>query len=263
MASRQAAMRSLLRADLALLVLLACAPSLRAHPRAAEEVTRGYQYLSRSDLERAEIAFSHALEFNPDLPEALNGAGIVARRRGRDEEARRRFEHAVKAAPDFAEGYVNLGEVDLALARDAAAEEDFRTALRIDPDLVVARLDLARTLLHRGRHERSRRDDLWAAARAEYLHLLEARADVAEAHHELAFMDFEAKRWDRAAEGYQRAAELAPGYVEAHHGTCISLARVGRCAEAERACRRCLEIDPSQERCRTSLAGAVGCGARP
>jgi Tfp pilus assembly protein PilF len=248
-----------LRSVAPVLVLVACAPSLRVHQRAGEEVARGYQYLSRDDLERAEVAFAHALEFNGDIPEALNGAGIVARRRGRTDEARRRFEHAVRVAPDFAEGYVNLGEIDLAAARDQAAEEDFRAALRIDPDLVVARLDLARALLHRGWRDPARRDELWATARREYLHLLEAR-DVAEAHHDLAFMDYQAGQWARAAEGYQRALELAPGYVEALHGACVSLARGGRCGEAVAACRRCLELDPGSERCQMSLRGASACG---
>jgi Flp pilus assembly protein TadD len=230
------------------------------HPRASEEIARGYRYVDQHDLERAEIAFSHALEFNEDIPEALNGAGIVERQRGRDEEARQRFVHAVKVAPDFAEGHVNLGEVDLAHGRERDAEDSFRAALRVDPDLVVARLDLARALLHRGRREPGRRAELWAAARREYLHLLEAAPDVAEAHHDLAYMDHEAGDLARALAGYRRAAELQPRYFEALHGECITLARLGRCAEAAGACRRCLEASPGNERCEASLRGAIACG---
>ncbi len=239
---------------------LACAPSPRVHPRAADEVTKGYRYLAEGDLERAEIAFAHALEFNEDIPEALNGAGVVERRRGHVDEARRRFEHAVKAAPDFAEGHVNLGETRLAQERYEAAEEDFRAALRIDPDLVVACLNLARALLHRGRRDAARRAELWVAARREYLHLLEAKPDLPEAHHDLGYMDFLSGEYARAATEYARAVELAPAYVEALHGSCIALVRLGRCEEAVRACRRCLELDAAAERCATSLRGALACG---
>lgn len=253
-------MRSLLRLGLASLTLagLACAPSLRVHRRASEEIARGYQYLARNDEERADVAFAHALEFNEDTPEALNGAGVVARRRGELGEARRRFEHAVRVAPDFAEAHVNLGELDLAEGRTDAAEADFRTALGIDPNLVVARLDLARTLLHRGLADRDHRDLLWAGARREYLHLLESR-EVPEAHHDLGFMDYESGRWTEAAERYRRAVALAPRYVEALHGTCISLARAGECREAVEACRSCLEVAPGDGRCSTSLRGAQQC----
>ena len=222
-------------------------------------MTRGYRYLSQEDLERAEVAFAHALEFNEDIPEALNGAGVVERRRGRLDEARRRFEHAVKAAPDFAEGHVNLGEVELTQGRGGAAEREFRAALAIDPDLVVARLDLARALLHRGREDPARREALFAEARRAYLHLLEARPDVAEAWHDLAFMDYVAGRWPRAEEGYRKAVELAPAWPDALHGWCIALVRVGRCADAARACRRCLDAAPGAERCAESLRGAEAC----
>jgi Flp pilus assembly protein TadD len=244
-------------------VALACLPSPRVHPRAWEEVERGYRYLADDDLERAEIAFAHALEFNEDTPEALNGAGIVLRRRGRLDDARRAFEHAVKVAPDFAEGFVNLGELRLARGDDRGAEDAFREALRVDPDLVVARLDLSRALLHRGRAcaDPAQRAAAWAAARREYLHLLEARPDVPEAHHDLAFMDYESGAWARAAASYGRAAELLPSYAEAHHGACIALARLGRCQEGARACRRCLEVAPGNERCGQSLRAALACGA--
>jgi Flp pilus assembly protein TadD len=253
---------SLTRASFVLtLASFSCAPSLRVHQRASEEIARGYQYLARQDEERADVAFAHALAFNEDTPEALNGAGVVARRRGDLGEARRRFEHAVRVAPDFAEAYVNLGELDLAEGRTGAAETDFRTALGIDPDLVVARLDLARTLLHRGLADPEQRDALWARARREYLHLLESR-ELAEAHHDLGFMDYEAGRWDGAAESYLRAVALAPRYVEALHGVCISLARAGRCDTATTACRTCLEIAPADDRCAASLRAVQACHRR-
>jgi Flp pilus assembly protein TadD len=227
-----------------------------------EEVTKGYEYLSKEDLERAEIAFAHALEFNEDIPEALNGAGVVARRRGHMDAARRRFQHAVKVAPDFAEGHVNLGEVHLAQGRDDVAEEDFRAALRIDPDLPVARLNLARALLHRGRRDIARRAGLWAAARKEYLHLLEATPDLPEAHHDLGYMDYVSGAYGRAAVEYGRAAELAPRYASALHGSCNALVHLGRCDEAARACRRCLELEANEARCATSLRGALACSER-
>ncbi|HEX7487963.1 MAG TPA: tetratricopeptide repeat protein [Anaeromyxobacteraceae bacterium] len=242
------------------LALLACLPSPRVHPRAAEEVSKGYRYLAHDDLERAEVAFAHALEFNEDIPEAQNGAGVIERKRGALDRARGHFEHAVKVAPDFAEGRVNLGELELARGDDEAAEREFRAALKVDPDLLVARLDLARALLHRGLRDAARREACWAEARRAYLHLLEDRDDVPEAWHDLAFLDYAAGRFPRAEEQYRRAVELAPTYPEALHGWCIALVRLGRCAEGARACRRCLDAAPGAERCVESLRGAEACG---
>jgi Tfp pilus assembly protein PilF len=237
----------------------ACFPGPRVHARALEQVRRGYGHLDAGDLERAEVAFDHALEFNAELPEALNGAGVVLRQRGRLAAARARFEAALRAAPDFAEAHVNLGELELAEDRPDRAESRFRAALRVDPDLLPARLDLARALLHRGRAEAGRRDELWAAARREYLHLLEAHPGHPDAHHDLGYMDLESRRYERAAQAYEAAARAAPGRADALHGLCLSLARLGRCADAARACGRCLAAAPAAATCEASLAALAGC----
>lgn len=241
------------------LALLACTGRAAVHPRAAEEVVRGYRHLEAGDAERAEVAFEHALEFRPDLPEALNGLGIVARARGDLARARARFERAIRLDGDFAEGHANLGETLLALGRPRPAEAELRAALRIDPDLADARQNLARALVQRGLASAAERGVHWARARRELLHLLETDAGRAAAHHDLAFLDYAEGRFDRAEAGYRRAAELAPSSHEALHGLCVSLVRLGRCAEAARACERCLEVAPAADACRTSLRGARAC----
>lgn len=240
------------------LALAACLPRAAIHPRASEELRRGYAYLAAEDLERAGIAFEHALAFDPDLPEALNGLGVVARSAGELDLARRRFERAIRLDPDFAEGRANLGESLLAAGRPDAAEAELRSALRIDPDLADARQNLARALLLRGLDAEDRRAR-WASARREYLHLLESEPDRAAAHHDLAFMDYQDGRFDRAEAGYRRASELSPGSHEAHLGRCNSLVRLARCAEAARACEKCLALAPGAEKCRVSLRAALAC----
>ncbi len=243
---------------LSFLVLLACAARSPVHRRAAEELERGFRYLGQGDRERASVAFEHALEFDGDLPEALNGLGIVARTRGDLGGARRRFGRAIRIDADFAEAHANLGETLLSLGHLAAAEAELRAALRVDPDLADARQNLARALLRRGLAERDRAG-WWARARHEYLHLLETDPRSAPAHHDLAYMDFVEGRFASAVEGYRRATELAPASHEALHGLCVSLVRVGRCGEAVRACESCLSVAPSAEACRASLRGARAC----
>jgi Tfp pilus assembly protein PilF len=241
------------------LVLAACASRAALHPRAAEELVRGWSWLERGDPERAEVAFEHALEFRPDLPEALNGLGVVARTRQDLPAARARFERAVRIAPDFAEGHANLGETLLAQGRPEAAEAELRAALRVDPDLADARQNLARALVGRGLASERARPAQWARARRELLHLLETAPDRAAAHHDLAFLDYAEGRFDRAEAGYRRATELAPRSHEAFHGLCVALVRLGRCGEGAAACERCLALAPGSPQCRTSLRGARAC----
>jgi Flp pilus assembly protein TadD len=241
------------------LTLLACPVPPRLHPRAGEEVSRGYQHLAHGDPERAEVAFEHALAFDPDFPEGENGLGVVARLHGDYPQARRHFTRALSLRPDFAEAQANLGEVLLMLGDADAGEAELRSALAVNPDLGDARQNLARSLLRRGLAPGGARGDAFAAARRELLHLLEAEPDRGWAHHDLAFLDYEEGRYAEAERGYRRAAALLPSSVEALHGLCISLARVGRCGEAVDACGRCLAVKPGTSECARSLAGARTC----
>jgi Tfp pilus assembly protein PilF len=240
-----------LRPALAAAALLACAPSPLAHPRAAEQVRRGYQHLADRDAERAEVAFGHALEFAPDLPEGWNGLGVVARTRGDLPAARRAFTRASRLAPAFAEGHANLGEVLLAEGRPAEAAEALRAALRIDPDLAAPRLNLARALLQQGLLDPGARPVRWREARHEYLHLLEAAPGSAAAEADLAFMAYLEGRPGEAAARYGRAAADG-GLPEAPLGECLALAALGRCEEALAACARCLALAPSSGGCRAA-----------
>lgn len=252
--------RPLPLAALALAALgAACASRAPLHPRASEELLRGWSWLERGDPERAEVAFEHALEFRPDLPEAHNGLGVVARTRADLPAARARFERAIRLAPDFAEGHANLGETLLSMGQPEAAEAELRAALRVDPDLADARQNLARALIGRGLPSPAARREHWPRARRELLHLLETDPGRAAAHHDLAFLDYSEGRFQAAEAAYRRATELAPGSHEAFHGLCVSLARLGRCGEAAAACARCLALAPASPQCRTSLRGARAC----
>lgn len=242
--------------------LLACAPSPLVHPRAAGLLQRGYQHLAAGNVERAEVAFEHALEFAPDLPEGWNGLGVVARARGDHPAARRHFTRAVRLSPSFAEGRANLGEALLAEERPAEAAVALRAALRLDPDQAGARLNLARALLHQGLLAPGERTARWSEARREYLHLLEADPAGGAAHGDLAFMAYLEDRPEEAARGYQRALEVAetPAWLL---GRCLSLHRLGRCGEGRAACQRCLVLSPGSESCRAAVRGTAACAAGP
>jgi Tfp pilus assembly protein PilF len=244
-----------------LALLLACPVPLRVHPRAAEEVGRGYGYLNAGDPERAEVAFRHALAFDPDFPEAENGLGLVSRTRDDLPAARRSFERAISLRPDFAEAHANLGELLLADGHAAEAESRLRAALAIDPDLSDARQNLARAQLWRGLEPGADRPACFAEARRELLHLLESAPDRATAHHDLGFLAYQAGDWPGAEAEYRRAVELDPRYLEAQHGLCIARVRLSRCSEAIPACQACLELRAGEPRCQQSLESAKRCAA--
>jgi tetratricopeptide (TPR) repeat protein len=238
-----------------------CFASRRVHPRSAEELRRGYERLATGDLERAEVAFAHALEFDPDLVEGENGLGVVARARGDLPEALRRFGRALAVDDGFAEGHANRGEALLAAGRLDAAERALSAALSLNPDLLEARQNLGRALLRRGLAEPGERRARWEGARRALLHVLEADERRASAHADLAIVDFLSGRPARAERSWRRAAELDPGSPETALGLCVARAALGRCAEAAAECGRCLRLAPGDARCARSLAALEGCAS--
>jgi tetratricopeptide (TPR) repeat protein len=241
------------------LTLPACFASRRVHPRSAEELRRGYALVAEGDPERAEVAFAHALEFDPDLVEGRNGLGVVDRGRGDVAAALRHFDDALALDGSFAEGHANRGEALLAAGDLDAAEPSLRAALKLNPDLVEARHNLGRTLLRRGLAEPDRRAVHWSKARDAYLHVLETDGERASAHADLALIDYLSGRLERAEAAWARAAALAPGDADAAHGLCLARAAQGECRAARPECERCLRLSPGNARCAQSLA-ALDCG---
>jgi tetratricopeptide (TPR) repeat protein len=227
------------------LLSLSCATA-PPHPRAVEQVRRGYAHLAAGDRERAEVAFEHALEMAPDLAEARAGLGVALRTGGRAVQALEQFDAAVAADPDLAEGHSGRGEALLALGDAAAGEAALADSLRVDPDQVAARLVRARFLARgavRGSGEERRL--LLDRARRDLLHAVEARPGVALVHHDLGWVSWLQGDAVGAAESYARAARLDPAMAEAWLGACVALEAAGRRGEAEDACERCAEAAPA------------------
>ena len=249
----------------AALPLLSCAAPA-PHPRAVDQVRRGYQHLAAGDLERSEVAFEHALEMAPELAEARSGLGVALRAAGRASEALVQFDLALSADPDLAEAHVNRAESLAALGLPEEAEAAFADALRIDPDQVPARLDRARLLARRGATARGEeRATLLLRARRDLLHALEARPDLALAHHDLGWVDWLRGDLAGAAASYERAVRLDPGMFEARLGACAARALGGPCADGAASCRRCVGAappgSPAAARCLALLDAVSGCPA--
>jgi tetratricopeptide (TPR) repeat protein len=239
-----------------------CFVSRRVHPRSAAELERGYALLEAGDPERAEVAFSHALAFDPDLVEGENGLGVVARSRGELDAAIRHFERALATDHTFAEGHANLGEALLASGSLEEAERSLREALALNPDLIEARHNLGRALLRAGLARPDRRVALWSAARREYLHALETDERRAETHAELALIDFLSGLLPRAEAAWTRAAELAPRDPGHANALCLLRAAAGRCRSARVECERCGALAASTARCAPGLAALRSCRER-
>lgn len=241
---------------LAAALLLACV-SPPPHPRAVNQVSRGYAHLLAGDRERAEVAFEHALEMAPDLAEARAGLGVALRVDGRTPQALAQFDEAVSADPDLAEGHAGRGEALLALGQEEAGMAALADALRVDPDQVATRLIRSRHLARRAeRASEPERRVLLERARRDLLHAIEANPRVALVHHDLGWVSWLQGDAAGAAASYGQAARLDPAMTEAWLGACASLAAAGRSVEAEAACARLAARTTGNEKGAPARTGA-------
>jgi tetratricopeptide (TPR) repeat protein len=228
----------------ACLVALACATA-PPHPRAVEQVRRGYAQLAAGNRERAEVAFEHALEMAPDLPEARAGLGVVLRAAGRPDRALPHLDAAIAADPDLAEAHAARGEALLALGHPDAGLAALGEALALDPDQVAARIVRARRLTRALPGLPSGdREPLLDRARRDLLHALEAAPDLALVHDDLGWVEWLRGDVRASAAAYGRAARLDPARPESHLGECAALHAAGDRAGAAAACARCRDAAP-------------------
>lgn len=73
---------------------------------------------------------------------------------------------------------------------------------------------------------------------------IELKHDCGEAHHNLGLVYFEQEHFEDSVDCFQLATHFAPNLADAHLGLGAALARLGRHAEADAACRRALAIEP-------------------
>jgi len=99
-------------------------------------------YLSKRNLQEAEISTRKAIELNPDFAEAHFNLGNILRDLGKFQEAELLYRKAIELKPDFAEAHSNLGTILNDLGKLQEAEFSTRKAIEIKPDYADAAWNL-------------------------------------------------------------------------------------------------------------------------
>ncbi len=121
------------------------------------------------------------------------------------------------------------------------AREDFQQAIAKDPKYALAYAALADSY----RYYDLPRKEAGQKAREAAMKALEIDSTLGAAHASLAQVKYMADwEWPGADAEFQRAIELSPSYVEAHHMYSHYLLSVGRIEESLAQSKRALELDP-------------------
>ena len=150
-------------------------------PQAHPDFQTGFAAFAKGDLAMALAAFDKAAAVFPDHAPILGNLGVVLRRLGREEEARRRFRQALALDPAQADIWSNYG----VLLREAQDRDEHGAAAALSRALVLS-CDHVAALCNLGnlRLDQAR----YAEAAACYEATLKRRPDLAEAHKNLGFV---------------------------------------------------------------------------
>ena len=90
------------------------------------------------DAAQAQSSFEHALDLNPDFPEAHNNLGLLLQDRGESRLALDEFDRALSLRQDYAEAHNNRGFALESLGTVDEAAIEYDRALRLKPEYAEA-----------------------------------------------------------------------------------------------------------------------------
>ena len=172
---------------------------------------------------------------------------MVARGRGRYEEAIAVAQRAIELDPVSSEAYRELGRAQEAVNRFPDAEATYRKAIEARPDDWLAFNTLGSFFLARSR---------LAEAEAAYLRVIELTPDNTRGYNNLGVTYFRMQRPDDAARMWERSIAIRPGCAAASNLGSYYYSRA-RYGEAARAFERAVALSPNDFRVRRNLAAAL------
>jgi Flp pilus assembly protein TadD len=238
------AMRHLLLLSVAVLGS-SCLPRSAIKQEAVEHNYACTLALDAGDCKAATAHCDHALEFNPDYPEAIVNKGLIAWKcEGDTKGAREFFIKALRLDNESAQAFNNLGVLEMEGKDYGSAEKRFLRALQVNPDYHEARFNLARTYQSMGKRE---------DAEKHLRQLLATNPAIADAQSLLGILRLEAGDLDEALQRFDAAVLLVPNHPDYHYNRGVAYAKAGRLNEAKEEFGTCLSLKPDSVECRHNL----------
>ena len=134
--------------ELLLSFLLCCTlgQAAQVQQKARDHYDRATQSLSRGDLEQAEKEILRVLQDFPDLPQALNVAGVISDMKGNPQRAIEFFKRSLDIRSDDFDARSNLARVYLRVKDYQKAQREFELSLSMQPNHLEANVGLAEVL---------------------------------------------------------------------------------------------------------------------
>lgn len=187
-------------------------------------------------FEEAEKSLCHALELNPENPDALCNMGALFISTHRLEEAKNYLEKVIQINPNYPEAHSNLGLIQMEQGLFEEAELSFRRAIKSKPNCPEIFNDLGLNQIKRG---------LLVEAESSFRHAIELKPDFPEAFNNLGIVQKDINRLEEAAKTIYHAIKLNPNYAEAYNSLGSVLTDAAYNEVAEKCFYRAIRLRPN------------------
>lgn len=219
-----------------------------AHAAMAEAYWRKYETARDPSLiDRAVSHCEQALAIDSRLAPLHVTLAMLARGRGRYEEAAAVAQRAIELDPVSSEAFRELGRAQEELKRHADAEATYQKAIAARPDDWQAFNTLGSFYAARMR---------WPEAAAAYQRVIELTPDNTRGYNNLGVTYIRMGRADDAARMWERSTAIRPNYSAASNLGTYYYGRA-RYADAARAFERAVDLQPNDLRLWRNLAAAL------
>ncbi len=209
---------------------------------------KGGQFVEAGELYR------RVLEMNPDHPQALHYAGVLAHQQGRNDQAVALVERSLALAPDQADWYSNQGIIFQSSGELNRAIDAYRRAIAIDATHANAHSNLGVLLRAAGQT---------AEAEAAYRTAIQLNPDHIDAYTNLGILLGALSRTEEAAACYCKVITLRPKHREARRLLALAHATLGEVGEAVKIFEEWLDEEPSDPIAGHMLAACTGRNVPP
>jgi tetratricopeptide (TPR) repeat protein len=201
-----------------------------------DPINLGYYYYRQKDYEKAEETADAALASDSaeNYPWAYTMRGLIARDRGKFDQASRDFRQVVDLDPRFAMGYVNLSGILRLKGELDAAETTARKAIELMPNQHEGFAALALVLLDRGKRDEA----LAEMDKGVAVNPKDAQGQLA-----LGNLRSRVQQYEQAIDAFQASAKLAPSAAPLI-GAASASVELKRQDEALLFLRRATETEP-------------------
>ncbi|WP_433972015.1 tetratricopeptide repeat protein [Tunturiibacter lichenicola] len=249
----------LVTASLALVASIFWATSVLAQRNSyADYMREGTEALTRGSLSTAKADLEAAVHLEPRNPAGWYEMGELYGQLGDFRKAEEAFRHTLQLQPDLAKAHYMLGLSLVANPKSKldwpAAITEFRAALKIQPDYPEASTYLGVGLTATGQTD---------LAISELEQAVRIAPSLPSAHFNLAIALENSNRLEDAVKQYREAIAAKGSYAEASSALGKLLLRLGRGEEAEKELRNSLRLNPDLQDAHYGLARVLQSLKRP